>query len=208
MHIHYFGLSSFKFITKDATVITDPFDKSSGLTPPRGNADIVILSDKQNNLYSNYQGLSGEPFMAIDPGEYDVKGVTITGIPLKQEDGYITAFLIESEDIKILNLAHIKEFSIAEDDLDDLGEIDILIIPVGDHHTMDASKASKIVNDIEPKIVIPSHYQTPGLDIKADPVEKFIKEMGNKSETMEKLLIKKKDLPPEGTQVIILETLR
>lgn len=209
MHIHYFGLSSFKFITKEATVITDPFDKESGLTPPRGAADIVMLSEKQNELYSATSGISGTSFLINDPGEYDVKGVTVAGIPLEQESGsYITAYLIESEDIKILDLGHIKKFSMKEGELEELGHIDILIIPVGGESVLDAAQASKITNEIEPKIVIPSHYQTPGLKLKAEGVEKFIKELGGKAETMEKLLIKKKELINEQLRIVTLEPLR
>jgi len=199
MQIHYFGLSSFKIITREATIITDPFDKSSGLTPPRGNADILILSDKTNPLYTATSGISGEPFLINDPGEYDTKGVTVTGLPVQQDDGYVTIFLIESEDIKILNLAHIKDFSLKEDELEALGQIDVLVIPVGGGKVMDASDASKIVNDIQPSIVIPSHYQ------KADA---FAKEMGGKGEDMEKLILKKKDLAEEGTKLVVLTPLR
>jgi L-ascorbate metabolism protein UlaG (beta-lactamase superfamily) len=208
MQIHYFGLSSFKIISKETTVITDPFDKKSGLASPRGNADIVILAEKSNPLYSAYGSLSGEPFLMEDPGEYDVKGVTVAGIPLKQTDGYVTVFLIECDDVKILNLTHIKDFSMKEEELEGLGDIDILLIPVGGESVMDASTAGKVVNQIEPKIVIPSHYKIPGLTVEAGAIEKFIKEMGGKSETMDKLIVKKKDLNPEETKIIILEPLR
>lgn len=214
MQIHYFGLSSFKIVTKDATVITDPFDKESGLTPPRGAADIIILSEKLNKLYTATSGISGEPFLMNDPGDYDLKGVTVTGIPLKQDDAkdgkgrYVSAILIESEDIRILDLTHIREFNMKEDDLDDLGEIDILIIPVGGNSVMTAKDASKVTHEIEPKIVIPSHYAIDGLKLPYEKVDGFIKEMGGKSEPMEKLLIKKKDLEPEKIKVIVLEPLR
>jgi L-ascorbate metabolism protein UlaG (beta-lactamase superfamily) len=208
MHIYYFGLSSLKIQTKDAMVISDPFDKKSGLTPPRGNADILILAEKTNPLYSAISGISGEPFQVFDPGEYDIKGVTITGIPLKQGDHYVTAYLIESEDLKILNLGHIKEFSMKEDEVEGLGEIDILVLPVGGNTVLDASTATKVVNEIEPKLVIPTHYHSTGLALTAGKLETFIKEMGGKCETMDKLLIKKKDLDPDQTKVIILEPLR
>jgi len=187
MQIHYFGLSSFKIVTRDATVITDPFDKKSGLAAPRGAADILILAEKGNPLYSAISGISGEPFLIEDPGEYDVKGVTVTGLPLKQGDRYITAYLIESEDIKILDLGHIGEFNMQQDDLEALGEIDILILPVGDKGVLDASASAKVVNEIEPKIIIPSHYQIPGLTLPADKLDTFVKEMGGKSETMEQI---------------------
>lgn len=208
MQIQYFGLSSFKISTKNATIITDPFHKDSGLTPPRGQADLLILSQKNKPLYSAVSGISGEHFDVFDPGEYDIKGVTVTGLPLKQEDKFITIFLIESEDIRILNLTHIKEFNLKEEDLESLGEIDVLILPVGGNTVLSASAASKVVNDIEPKVVIPSHYKMGGLILDLDPLEKFVKEMGGKRETLDKLTLKKKDLVDEETKLIILEPFR
>lgn len=217
MQIHYFGLSSFKITTKEATLITDPFDKESGLLSPRGAADIIALSEKNNPLYSATSGISGDPFLMEDPGEYDIKGITVTGIPLKQDaadttkDGkprYVTATLIESEDIRILNLNHIREFNMKEDDIESLGEIDILILPVGGNSVMTAKDAAKVVHEIEPKIVIPSHYETTGLSLPYEKVDGFIKEMGGKSESMEKLLIKKKDLEPDKIKIVTLEPLR
>lgn len=208
MQIQYFGLSSFKITTKQATIITDPFDKQSGLTPPRGQADILILSEKNNNLYSAISGISGEPFMVEDPGEYDIKGVTVTGIPLEQDGKYVTIFLIESEEIKILNLSHIKNFNIKEEDLSGLGEIHVLLLPVGGKNVMDASAASKAANEVEAKIVIPAHYKIPGLKTEAEEIAKFVKEMGGKNEPVEKLTIKKKDLVFEGSNLVILEPMR
>lgn len=208
MQIQYFGLSSFKISTKEATIITDPFHKDSGLVPPRGAADILVLAQKNKSLYSATSGISGEHFDASDPGEYDIKGATITGIPLKQDDKYVTVFLIESEDIRILNLTHIKEFNLKEEELESLGDIDVLILPVGGNTVMSASAASKAVNEIEPKMVIPSHYKMKDLILDLDGVEKFVKEMGGKKEEMEKISFKKKDLPEEGVKLVVLEPLR
>ncbi len=208
MQIQYFGLSSFKITTKEATIIIDPFHKDSGLTSPRGAADILILSDKNSKLYSADSGISGEHFDIIDPGEYDVKGVTVTGIPLKQEDKYVTVFLIESEDIRILNLTHIKEWNMKEDEIEELGDIDVLILPVGGNTVLSASAASKVVNEVDPKIIIPSHYKMEDLILDLDSKDKFVKEMGGKKEELDKLTIKKKDLQEEGTKLIILEPLR
>lgn len=209
MQISYFGLTSFKLSSKDIVSIIDPFDKSTGLVPPRGNADLLILSDKTNPSYSYTQSISGEPFVIDSAGEYDVKGHTITGIPVKDKDGkVITIYLIELEGIKILTLSHIKELALGQDELEDIGEVDILLIPVGGKSVMEYDDAAKAVNLIEPKIVIPSHYKISGLDVEAASEEKFLKELGGKSETMEKLVIKKKELPVEGIRVIVLEPLR
>ncbi len=208
MQIQYFGLSSFKITTKEATIITDPFHKDSGLVAPRGAADILILAQKNSKLYSADSGISGEHFDITDPGEYDIKGVTVTGIPLKQDDKYVTVFLIESEDIRVLNLTHIHEFNMKEDEVESLGEIDILILPVGGNTVMSAAAAAKVVNEIEPKIVIPSHYKMTDLILDLDAPEKFVKEMGGKKEDMDKLSIKKKELTEEGTKLVVLEPLR
>ncbi len=208
MQIQYFGLSSFKITTKEATIITDPFHKDSGLIPPRGTADILMLAQKNSKLYSASSGISGEHFDVSDPGDYDLKGVSISGFPLKQQDKYITVFLIESEDIRILNLTHIKDWNMKEEEIEELGEIDILILPVGGNTVISASLAAKIVNEIEPKIVIPSHYKMNGLILDLDSVDKFTKEMGGKKEETDKLTVKKKDLQEEGTRLVILEPLR
>ena len=208
MNIQYFGLSSFKITTKEATVITDPFHKDSGLAAPRGAADILILADKNDKKYSAISGISGAPFLMDTPGEYDLKGVAVAGIPLKQEEKNVSVFLIESEDIRVLNLTHIKDWNMKEEEIEALGEIDILILPVGGNTVLSASQAAKVVNEIEPKIVIPSHYKMKDLIFDLDAVEKFIKEMGGKKEDMEKLTVKKKDLVEEGTKVVILEPLR
>lgn len=208
MQIQYFGLSSFKITTKEATIITDPFHKDSGLTPPRGAADILMLAEKHNKLYSADSGISGEYFPVTDPGDYDLKGVSVSGFPLKQENKYVTVFLIESEDIRILDLTHIKEWNMKEDEVEELGEIDILILPVGGNIVLSASQAAKVVNEIEPKIVIPSHYKMANLILDLDGPEKFVKEMGGKKEEADKLTVKKKDLQEEDTKVVVLEPLR
>lgn len=209
MQIQYFGLSSFKITTKEATIITDPFDKESGLTPPRGAADVLILAEKNNQLYNAISGISGEPFLISDPGEYDLKGVTVTGIPLKQDEGrFVTVYLIEAEGLSILNLTHIREWTIDQDDLEDLGEIDILILPVGSNSVLTPKLASQIAHDIEPKIVIPSHFATSGLKLPNEKVEVFTKQFGGKAEEVEKLVVKKKDLIEDKTQVTILQPLR
>ncbi|MBU6447302.1 MBL fold metallo-hydrolase [Patescibacteria group bacterium] len=208
MQIQYFGLSSFKLTGKDTSSIIDPFSKESGLTPPRGSADLVILSEKDSPLFSYTQSISGQPFMVDGPGEYDVKGHTITGVPVKDGDRVITIYLIEIEGVKILNLAHLKKLALTEDQLDDIGEVDIMIVPIGGKDVMDFDEASKAVNRMEPKIVIPSCYKISGLALEFAPEDKFIKEMGGKVEKIDKLSIKKKDLEEEGTKLVILEPLR
>lgn len=213
MHIQYFGLSSFKITTKDATIITDPFDKESGLTPPKGKAEILILAEKNNPLYNAISGISGDPFLISDPGEYDLNGVTVTGVPLKQDgqgadSRYVSVFLIESEDMAILNLTHIREWNIDEEQLEDLGRIDILILPVGSNSVLTPKQAAEITREIEPSIVIPSHYDIKGMKLKYEDLDAYIKELGGKPETMDKIIVKKKDLEEGKTKIIVLDSIR
>jgi L-ascorbate metabolism protein UlaG (beta-lactamase superfamily) len=210
MQISYFGLTSFKITSKDKTIITDPFDKSTGLNPPRGNADILILSEKDNPTYSYTQSISGEPFIVDGPGEYDIKEISINAGPVKLKSGEVqTVYLMEVEGITILDLGHIKKFDFTEEELEGFGNIDVLLIPIGGHSAMDYEDAAKATNLLEPKFVIPTHYKIAGLSIEADTEEKFIKEIGaGTAERMEKLVLKKKELPEEGTKLVILEPLR
>ena len=209
MQITYFGLSSFKITSKDRVAITDPFDKSSGLVPPRGAADLIFLSEKSNDLYSYTFGISGDPFVVDGPGEYDVKDFAINAVPVQTKDGrVITVYLMDVEGIKILDLAHIKTLDLTDDQIEDLGEVDVLIVPVGDHDVMDAEGAAKVVNLLDPKIVIPSHFKADGLKTAAEPADKFLKLAGGKFEEMDKLTLKKKDLDPEVARIVVLKPIR
>ncbi|MDP2930246.1 MAG: MBL fold metallo-hydrolase, partial [bacterium] len=155
----------------------------------------------------------GSPILINGPGEYEIKNVYIQGIPafhdnnFGKERGQITIYSITSEDIRICHLSDLGQKELFAEQIEDIGEIDILFVPVGGTFTIDAQEAAKIINQIEPRIVIPMHYQLPGLKMKLDPVEKFLKVMGQKSvETLPKLTIKQKDLPQEGPKIILLKS--
>ena len=208
MQISYFGLGSFKIINKNFTAIINPFSKESGLVPPRGAADLVMLSEATDEIQSYIQSLSGEPFVIDTPGEFDVKDFAVNALPIWNDKRLITAHLIQTEGMTVLNLGSIAELKLSEDELEDLGDVDVLLVPVGGNSVMDYEHAAKAVNMIEPKIVIPMNYKMDGLKLDFETNEKFLKQFGNKFETMDKLVLKKKDLPEEGMKVIVLETLR
>jgi hypothetical protein len=208
MQISYFGLGSFKITNKNYTAIINPFSKDSGLTPPRGATDLVMLSDATDELHSFTQSLTGDPFIIDTPGEFDVKDFAVNALPIWHDKRLITAHLIQTEGMTVLNLGNVSELKLNEDELEDLGDVDILLVPVGGNSVMDYDRAAKAVNMIEPKIVIPMDYKMDGLKVTLETNEKFLKQLGNKFETMDKLTMKKKDLPEEGMRVIVLETLR
>jgi len=139
--------------------------------------------------------------------------VFIEGIPAFHDDkegkerGLDTIYTIEAEEMRICHLGDFGQKELTPEQLEKIGDIDILMIPVGGVFTIDAKEASKVIAQIEPRIVIPMHYSVPKLKIKLDGIEPFLKEMGRKSvEPQEKLLVKKKDLIEEETKIVVLQS--
>lgn len=211
MVITWLGQACFKLQSGDLAIVIDPFAKEIGLTPPRFRSDLVLVTHSHYD-HSNSESLAGDPFVISGPGEYEVKGVYIKGIETfhdeveGKERGMNTLYKIEVEGLQIAHLGDFGEKEMRDETLEALGDIDILMIPVGGVYTIDAERAAKIVKQIGPHIAIPMHYKIPGLKINLGGVDPFLKEVGTKSDLQEKLTIKKKDIPEEGkTQVVVLK---
>ena len=168
MKITWHGQSCFKIAIKDVTLVTDPFGKDIGLKPPHFEADIVTVSHDHHD-HNNVSALRGTPFVVDGPGEYELKGVAISGISSfhdnkeGQERGKNTIFIIEAEEMRICHLGDLGEKKLTDNQLEEIGDIDILMIPVGGVYTIDSEEAAGIISQIEPRIVIPMHYKIPGL---------------------------------------------
>ncbi len=212
MVISWLGQACFRIQSGDLTLVVDPFSKDIGLTPPRFRADVVMITHSHYD-HANAESLAGEPFVITGPGEYETKGISVCGIETfhdavqGKERGMNTIYRIEVEDVSILHMGDFGEPQMRAETLDEAGDIDILMIPVGGKYTIDSSEAAKIVKQIEPKIVIPMHYKIPGLTVALESVEAFLKEMGaSKAELQEKLTIKKKDIVEnKGGGVVLLK---
>ena len=216
MKITWYGQSLFEIIARpkqndEIKIVIDPFDESLGLRVPKLEANILLVSHGHYD-HANVKAVSGNPFLIDGPGEYEVKGVYIKGIPAfhdnssGKERGRVTIFTIETEEIKVCHLSDFGQKELTEQQLEEIGEVNILMIPVGEVYTIGPKEASTIINQIEPQIVIPMHYKIPKLKEKLWELEKFLKVMGIKNpEYSSKLSIKKKDLVEEKTQVIILK---
>lgn len=210
MVINWYGQSCFKIVTNALTIVTDPFAKNIGLRPPAFAADIVCVSH-QHEDHNNIGAIGGEPFIVDSPGEYEIKGISISGIesfhdPKQgQERGLNTIYMIESEEIRLCHLGDFGQEKLSDEQLEALGEVDILFVPVGGKTTIDASMAAALVNQLEPKLVVPMHYKLSGLKVELDPADKFLKELGAPSkESVDKITVKKK-LLPESTEVVMMK---
>jgi L-ascorbate metabolism protein UlaG (beta-lactamase superfamily) len=215
MQITWKGQSCFQIVYsqgKDGhvNVVIDPFDESCGLKVPKMEADILLVTH-QHKDHNNKKAVSGNPFLVETPGEYEVKEVFVQGIESfhdssqGKEKGSNTIYVIEAEDLRICHLGDLGQKELTSEQVEQIGDIDILMIPVGGNFTIDSKEAVKIMSQIEPNITIPMHYDIPKLNIKLDGVDKFLKTMGvKKLDASPKLSIKKKDIVPEEARIVIL----
>ncbi len=220
MQIIWKGQSCFQIITSQArnhqvNIVIDPFDESLGLRVPKLEADILLVTH-QHHDHNNIKAVSSPsvgatPVLVEGPGEYEIKEVYIQGIPawhdnsLGKERGSNTIYTIESEELRICHLGDLGQKELTPEQIETIGEVDILIIPIGGVYTISAKEAVKIMSQIEPNITIPMHYQIPKLKVKLDGLDKFLKTMGMKSVTpLPKLSIKKKDISAEEAKIVVL----
>lgn len=194
--IQYFGLSCFKITVKTPTaevsLVTDPFDPSRGAKLPR-NLDAQIVTVSHDHLSHNYvEAVNGTPLVIKGPGEFEVGGVFVYGISSAPN----TIYRIETREMVLAHLGGLTH-ALTDKEIELLENVDVLFVPVG-------KDAVKIVNELEPRIVIPMHFKMPDFKETLEPVEKFIKELGIKAETVDKLKLTKKDLPQEETKVFIM----
>ena len=211
MEITWYGHACFRLKDRTTTVVTDPYDKTLGLPLPHPKADIVTISHATPH-HSYTAGVKGE-FKVIDgPGEYEIGGIFINGIhlaaPKKKENDDVAAqnniYVIYIEDIAVCHLGDLSHVP-TQNQVEDLGSIEVLMVPVGGQNALNAAQAAEVISLIEPYVVIPMHYHLPDLTIKLDPVEKFLKEMGlTKADTVDMLKLTKAGLPEE-TQIVLLE---
>lgn len=214
MDITYLGHSSFKIKTKTAVVVTDPFPTEMlGFKFPKTEADVVTISHQHKD--HNYLGLiEGDPFIISEPGEYEVKGVSVFGYSSfhdqhsGKERGENNIYVIEAEGLRICHLGDLGS-AIPPKTLEEIGDIDVLMIPVGGEVTIDAKEAVDLISQIDPHIVLPMHYRAEGIDEKTfgglATLEAFLKEMGaENAEKLDKISLSKDKLPEE-TKVVLLE---
>jgi L-ascorbate metabolism protein UlaG (beta-lactamase superfamily) len=212
MEITWYGNSCFRITERNfATVVTDPFDSAvAGYSPLKLKADIATISS--NDLaHNNVSAIKPQPFVIEGPGEYDRGNVFITGIqttPYKSSNEELrnTIYVLDYNNITVLHLGQINIIP-SQTMIEELGNINIVLVPVGGGGGLNASKAAEVISILEPNIVIPMHYETPQSKLDLDPLSKFLKEMGlTELETMESLKIPSSgNFSEEGSQVVALD---
>jgi len=212
MQIYWHGYSTIRIETKhgdtSSVIMTDPFENESAIRFPRVTEPDILLLSHQDRARFNVAGVAGSPFVISDPGEYEVRGVFVNGIQDPTADQGARRPLIyrlEAEDISVAFLGQLNR-KLTDMELEALGNVDILILPVGGGGVLDAKLSASIISMVEPRVVVPIHYHVPGIKTKLGTVETFCGAVGVcKRQDMNKLKISKKDLPADEVLVMVIE---
>lgn len=215
MDIFWYGQAFFRLKGKNAIVAIDPFESEfTGLKFPKDSSADIVLKTHDHQDHNNIKGIPGTPLVFDGPGEYESKGVVITAVASYhdntegKERGANVIYNVTIEGLNIVHLGDLGQDSLTEEQIQEIGMTDILLVPVGSIYTIDAKTAAAIVNQLEPKIIIPMHYGgVEGLKFPLDPVDKFLKEMGAEGvQPVPKLTITKDKLPEEPQVVLLSKT--
>lgn len=209
MQITWYGHSCFRLRSRRGTVVTDPYGDDIGYRLPRIRADIVTVTHEHPD-HDNVKAVKGKPKVINGPGEYEIEGIFVIGIPVQYKDTpkesgiRNTMYVLDLEGVTVCHLGDLRRVP-TQSQVEELGEVDVLLIPVGGGSTLGAAKASEVISLLEPRIVIPMHYRTKLLrGLKLEPVEHFLKEMGVKEAVpQDELKVTKSGMPSE-TQVTVM----
>jgi L-ascorbate metabolism protein UlaG (beta-lactamase superfamily) len=209
MEIVWYGLSCFRMSERGlATVVTDPYDPSLGLPALKLKSDIITVSrDAPGHNY--LKAVKGERRVISGPGEYEIGGVFITGIGMAPRDSKKNgskANTLYVFDFEGLTIAHLGDLSFVptQPQIEDLGAVDIALVPVGGGGALGASEAAEVVSLIEPSIVVPMNFRTGKQEVKLSPVTRFLSEMGiSKAEPVPVLKAVKSGLSEETVVVVL-----
>jgi L-ascorbate metabolism protein UlaG (beta-lactamase superfamily) len=211
MEITWLGHSCFLIRGKEETIITDPYHPDLGYRLGEPEADIVTLSHFHPG-HSYIEGVANEPKQIKSPGEYEIGGTFITGISTFHDDkkgelkGKNTIYVIEMDGITLCHLGDLGH-PLSPNLVEELGDVDILFLPVGEVSTIPIDTAVEILRQLEPPIVIPMHYKTKEFAGSLSPVDKFLDKMRIRElETKPKLSITSSSLPTTTQTVVFSYT--
>ncbi len=178
MKISWRGHASFIIEADNQTIITDPFNAYVGYPMTPVTADIVTVSHDQHRDHNAVETVQGQPRIIMGTGTVELDGISIKGIASfhdqnqGRERGLNTIFKISAEGINLVHMGDLGQI-LNTQQMQEIGAVDILLLPVGGKYTINAEEAYQTVNMLQPKIVIPMHFATAHLSFVLAPVEEF-----------------------------------
>ena len=209
MDITWHGHSCFRLNERGiASVVTDPFDyQAVGYKPLNLRGDIVTVSHDAAG-HNFVSAVKGRKRVITGPGEYEIGGVFITGVQTNgkkrsADEMRNTLYVFDYNGVTVAHLGDLREVP-SQSQIEALGDVNVVLIPVGGGGGLSAPKAVEVISLLEPGFVIPMHYGTPATSLKLAPVTKFLKEMGaGKLEPQASLSVSQSSIPSE-THVVVL----
>ncbi len=210
MDMTWLGHACFRLRGREGIVLTDPPDPKSGHAIPRTEAGLVTMSHEHAG-HASLRSVAGEPVVLRGPGEYEVHEVLVTGLGCFHDEekgaarGRNTVFAIRLDDLVICHLGDLGH-ALAAADIEKLGDVDIALVPIsGPDINLSAARAAEIVQQLEPKVVVPMSYD-PDDKKKDTPYMRLLHELGVKDlEVVSKLSVTRSTLP-ENLQVVALDS--
>jgi len=206
MEIQYYGANCVRISNKKASVIIDDNLEGLGLKSVTKEGDIALRT------FGTFKDNKNVKIVIDSPGEFEVSNISVKGIAARShmdEDKLKSAVIykLTISDIRVVIAGHIFA-DLSDEQLEALGTVDILIVPIGNAgYTLDSVGASKVIRKIEPKMVIPTHYADSEInyEVPQQSLDEAMKELPfEKKEAVPKLKLKESDLP-EITELVILE---
>lgn len=210
MKLKWLGHSCFLITSETGLrIITDPYPQGSGLSYPpiKDAADVVTLSHDHFD-HNNVSGVPGRPEIASGSGTNTVKGIEFKGIPTYHDEsrgknrGTNTIFCFTVDKLRLCHLGDLGH-RLAEDQIAEIGTVDILFIPVGGFYTIDAKTASLVSEDLKPRVAVPMHYKTARCDFPITGVDDFIKGKVNVKKLDSSEAEFKANSLPEPAQILV-----
>jgi L-ascorbate metabolism protein UlaG (beta-lactamase superfamily) len=177
MKISWFGHACFLIETDGTKIVTDPFDQALGYLVVPQEADIALISHDHWD-HNALHVFSQAPMAFREEGSFRAGDIKLEGIlsyhdkNQGQERGTNIIFKLQAEGIDLVHLGDLGHLPTARQ-VEQIGHVDILLIPVGGTYTIDAQEATQVVELLQPRVVIPMHYDTAALSFSLAPVEAF-----------------------------------
>ncbi len=210
--IKWLGHSCFLIWLDDAVkIITDPFDSSVGYPAPEVTADVCVVSHDHFD-HNCVSVVKGNPEVVKGSGEKKAKNVSFKGVGTFHDEkggslrGENTVFLWELGGIKFAHLGDLGA-GLSQEQIKQMGKVDVLFVPTGGYYTIDAQTAGKVVSDLNPRVVMPMHYKTPvlGSNFPIAGVDEFLKGKENVVKVGQNAITFKKETLPQKTTIYVLE---
>ena len=208
MIVTYQGIEFFKMQLGDMVLAFNPVSKESTFKTPRFGADIALITTNHPDLNGQEVVSIGDkkPFILSGPGEYEVSSLFIKGFQSKSEyggDKINTVYSLSLDNINICFLGALSTSDLSPEIKGNVGDIDILFVPIGGQGVLNAAEAYKLAVKLEPRVIIPMHYGHVG---DKEALKVFLKEGGVESlKPIDKLTVKRKDLDGKEAEIIVLE---